>query len=55
MRKEIRGTYDYTFDKKNEVFILTWKDNNCVKVLANHDIIHPLVTVQKYKKAEKKK
>lgn len=55
MKKENRGTYDYRFDKKNEILALTWKDNNCVKVLTNHQTIHPLVTVQRYNKAEKKK
>ncbi|XP_049947093.1 piggyBac transposable element-derived protein 3-like [Schistocerca serialis cubense] len=55
MKKKQRGAYDYRFDKNMEVMIVMWKDNNCVKLLSNHEIVYPVSQVKRWSKAENKK
>lgn len=54
MKKEIRGTYDYRFDENNDIFAVTWKDNNIVKVLSNHQGLEPIHHVSRYSRTDKK-
>ena len=54
MKKDIRGTYDYRFDNLNEVLLVTWKDNNCVKIMTNHGTLNHISEVRRWSRSEKK-
>ncbi|XP_065653081.1 piggyBac transposable element-derived protein 2-like [Hydra vulgaris] len=54
MKKEHRGAFDYCFDVKNQIFGVVWKDNNCVKMLSNHQALQPLQKVSRWSRTEKK-
>lgn len=54
MKKKRRGAYDYRFEKNTEIMAVMWKDNNCVKLLSNHETVHPVRHVKRWSKAEKK-
>ena len=41
MKKDVRGTYDYRFDDKNEILIVKWVDNKCVTIGTNYDKVEP--------------
>ncbi|KAG8251725.1 hypothetical protein J6590_073600 [Homalodisca vitripennis] len=50
MKKKERGTYDHQFDEENKILAITWKDNNDVKVMSNHEGIDPLQKVIHFKR-----
>ncbi|XP_056637682.1 piggyBac transposable element-derived protein 3-like [Diorhabda sublineata] len=54
MKAEIRGTFDYRFDKNNDIFAVTSKDNNIVKLLSNHQGLDPIHFVSRYSRTDKK-
>ena len=54
LKKRDRGSCDYQFDTQNEILAVTWRDNNCVKLLSNHDVLQPMVQVQQLGQAHKK-
>ena len=39
LKKRDSGSCDYRFDTQNEILAITWHDNNCVKLLSNHDVL----------------
>ena len=55
MDKMERGTYDYRFDSKNEIFAVRWKDNKSVALASNFDRIEPLATTKRWSKELKEK
>ena len=48
MKKQERGTLDYTYDKKNAIIIARWNDNSVVTVASNHETIEPLHRVKRW-------
>ena len=54
MKKEDRGAYDYRFDAEDEIFATIYKDNNCVKMLSNHQGLEPLEKASCWSRAENK-
>lgn len=40
-----RGTYDYSFEKQNEIAIVRWKDSAVVTIASNAHGIDPLKSV----------
>ncbi|KFM60542.1 PiggyBac transposable element-derived protein 3, partial [Stegodyphus mimosarum] len=55
LEKKNRGTYDYCFDKRNEIIIVKWKDNKCVTTATNFDYIEPLTQLSRHQKGLKEK
>ncbi|XP_046998923.1 piggyBac transposable element-derived protein 3-like [Schistocerca americana] len=54
MKKKLRGTYNYRFEKNTEIMAVMWKDNNCVMLLSNLETVHPVSQVKRWSKAEDK-
>ena len=54
LKKRDRGSCDYRFDTQNEILAVTWDDNNCVKLLSNHNVLQPVVQVKRFSRAHKK-
>jgi DNA excision repair protein ERCC-6 len=52
--KECKGTFDFAFEKKNEICAVRWNDNSVVTVLTNVGAINPLVIAKRYNRKEKK-
>ncbi|KAJ2948736.1 hypothetical protein O0L34_g7996 [Tuta absoluta] len=55
MKKQPRAEYDYRFDKKNEITIVRWKDNNVVTMGSNFDNVEPLGKVKRWCSVKKQK
>ena len=55
MQKEPRGTYDYRFDRNEEILIVKWVDNKCVTIGTNHDTVQPVKNVQRWRRESKSK
>lgn len=55
MRKMARGTFDYRFDKTNEILCVKWYDNSVCSMLSNYDTIEPLNQVKRWSKISKSK
>lgn len=55
MKKKPRAEYDYSFDTKNEITMVRWKDNNVVTMGTNFDDIEPLGKVKRWCKIRKQK
>lgn len=55
LKKKSRGSYDFTFDKQNEVLLVRWNDNSVVTVATNNGSIEPIVAAKRYNRKEKKK
>lgn len=47
MKKEDRGTYDFSFDETTNIFAVTWKDKNNVNVLSNYETLEPKQSVDR--------
>lgn len=54
MKREKRGFCDYRFDVNNKLLAVTWKDNNVVKIMSNHEKVEPFSKVKRYCRKEKK-
>jgi len=54
LRKETRGSYDYSLDRKSGMLGLRWNDNNVVIMLSNCYGIKPLNQVRRWSAAQKK-
>lgn len=39
--------------KKNELLIVQRKKNNCIEVITNHDVLHPLTRVKRWSRTVK--
>ncbi|CAH2101108.1 unnamed protein product [Euphydryas editha] len=48
MKKEDRASYDYRFDKQNEILLVRWKDNSVCTIATNYDTIEPLGVVKRW-------
>ena len=46
MKKDVRGTYEYHFDDKNEILIVKWVENKCVTIGTNYDKVEPSCNVR---------
>lgn len=55
IKKQERGSYDFSFDKDNELLLVRWNDNSVVTVASNNCSIEPLVAAKRYNRKEKKK
>lgn len=55
MKKEDRGMLDFRFDEKNSIFAVTWKDDNNVKVLSNHEATEPMQSVTRWSSERKER
>ncbi|KAK9695841.1 Transposase IS4 [Popillia japonica] len=51
--KQQRGTFDYQFDKCNDLLVVRWVDNNVVNIISNYDTIEPLQKVKRWSKRQK--
>ena len=54
MKKKERGTYDYRFDKQNEVFLVKWHDNSLVTMGTNFQSFLPLESAKRWCNKENK-
>jgi Transposase IS4 len=54
LRKETRGSYDYSLDRKSGMLALRWNDNNVVSMLSNCYGIKPIGQVRRWSAAQKK-
>jgi len=52
--KECKGTFDFAFDKNNEICVVRWDDNSVVTIMTNVGKIEPLVIAKRYNRKEKK-
>ena len=50
MKKQQRGTYDYCFDTNEEILFVKWRDNTCVSIGTNYDLVEPLQKVLRYQR-----
>nr|CAI5833783.1 unnamed protein product [Callosobruchus analis] len=55
MEKEKRGTYDHSFDNKNEILLVRWKDSSVCTMATNYDNVEPLRKVKRWCKTKKEK
>lgn len=53
MKKEDRASYDYRFDKQNEILLVKWKDNSVCTMATNYDNIEPLGVVKRWSQRQK--
>ncbi|KAF6215702.1 hypothetical protein GE061_000033 [Apolygus lucorum] len=51
-KKENRGSYDYRFDDTNDIMLVTWKDNNIVRVM-NCQGVEKVEKVKRWSKEKK--
>lgn len=54
IKKQERGIYDHRYDKQNNIFAITWNDNNSVKLMSTHQGLYPLGFVKRWSKAAQK-
>lgn len=54
LNKKERGSFDYCFDKQNEVLLVRWNDNSVVTVATNNGKVEPLATAKRYDRKNKK-
>lgn len=54
MKKKDRGTYDFSFEKEQQILLVRWNDNSVVTVATNNCSIEPLVGAKRYNRKEKK-
>ncbi|XP_035229166.1 piggyBac transposable element-derived protein 3-like [Stegodyphus dumicola] len=47
MRKKERGTSDFAFDEKSEIFLVRWNDNSTVTVAANFSTFEPFFDLKR--------
>lgn len=55
MKKEDRASYDYRFDKQNEILLVRWKDNSVCTMATNYDTIEPLGVVKRWSAVHREK
>nr|CAI5847463.1 unnamed protein product [Callosobruchus analis] len=55
MEKKKRGTYDHSFDNKNEILLVRWKDSSVCTMATNYDNVEPLWKVKRWCKTKKEK
>ncbi|XP_035216183.1 piggyBac transposable element-derived protein 3-like [Stegodyphus dumicola] len=55
MRKKERGTSDFAFDEKSEIFLVRWNDNSTVTVATNFSTLEPIFDVKKRESGHKDK
>ncbi|CAG5023012.1 unnamed protein product [Parnassius apollo] len=55
MKKKPRADYDHSFDTKNEITIVRWKENNVVTMGSNFDAVEPLGKVKRWFSIQKQK
>ncbi|CAH2102053.1 unnamed protein product [Euphydryas editha] len=48
MRQEDGASYDYRFDKQNEILPVRWKDDSVCTMTTNYDTIEPLGVVKRW-------
>ena len=54
MKKSCRGSFEFCFDRREEIFIVKWKDSNVVTVASNYEGHTPLGSVRRYSQQDKK-
>nr|XP_026496431.1 piggyBac transposable element-derived protein 2-like [Vanessa tameamea] len=55
MKKKDRASYDYRFDKQNEILLVRWKDNSVCTIATNYDTIEPLGVVKRWSPVQRQK
>ena len=45
LQKQKRGSYDYRFDRANEIVAVKWNDNAVVTIASNFQSMHPLLSI----------
>ncbi|XP_035227192.1 piggyBac transposable element-derived protein 3-like [Stegodyphus dumicola] len=55
MRKKERGTSDFTFDEKSEIFLVRWNDNSTVTVATNFSTSEPFFDLKRRVRGHKDK
>ncbi|XP_035228558.1 piggyBac transposable element-derived protein 2-like [Stegodyphus dumicola] len=55
MRKKKRGTSDFAFDEKSEIFLVRWNDNSTVKVATNFSTFEPFFDLKRRVRGQKDK
>lgn len=54
MKKEPRGSFDFTSSSDNEIIICKWHDNSIVTIASNNAKVLPTVQVKRFSQKEKK-
>jgi len=54
LEKECKGSFDFSFDKKNEICAVRWNDNSVVMIMKNNGKMYPLVVAKLYNRKEKR-
>jgi DNA excision repair protein ERCC-6 len=54
MNKASRGDFEFCFDRREEVYLVKWKDSSVLTMASNHEGHLPLGSVKRYSVQEKK-
>ncbi|KAF2882473.1 hypothetical protein ILUMI_23698, partial [Ignelater luminosus] len=54
-QKQSQGTYDFQYDKENNIIVVKWMDNAVVSAASTVFGIQPITQVQRYSQRQKKK
>lgn len=54
MKKEPRGTFDFTCSDSNDIILCKWHDNNIVTIASNNTKVLPTAQVKRFSQKEKK-
>lgn len=54
LKKEERGSYDYKYEEKNELFFLKWHDNSTFTIASNHQSAEPVGQAKRWSTSQKK-
>lgn len=55
IKKKDRASFDYRFDKNNELLLVRWKDNSVCTMATNFDDLEPMGTVKRWCTVKKEK
>ena len=54
LAKQSRGSYDFRFDRQNEVIVVNWNDNNVVTLASNMSGVFPMHSAKRWSMKDKK-
>ncbi|KAF2891946.1 hypothetical protein ILUMI_14227, partial [Ignelater luminosus] len=55
LKKQSRGTYDFQYDRENNIIVVKWMDSAVVSAASTAFGIQPITQVQRYSQQQKKK
>jgi len=54
LQKKERGSYDYRYDKNNDVLAVKWNDNSVVTLATNFQFVEPVLTAKRFSRADRR-